>query len=181
VEAMMRGARYRNAGYTVAAYHHGMKITRVNTILEECATKYRRPGYGSWSEARREAVIILTGQLADQRASWGETRLESFEEFLANAQKELEVVELGDGLIICDHLALLEPLKEMARDPLSGGLKECYDIVVKDARKLVYDYWTAIEGVAIHLEEYGEDLDGEYAVWIIEATYHQPDEPPPNR
>jgi hypothetical protein len=105
---MMRDAKYNEAGHAVAAYHHGMQITGVSVTEEECVTNFPRPLYGGWSDAWRQAVIILAGQFADQRALWGEIRPDSFEEFLANAQEERGLVELDEETIAGDHVGLLE-------------------------------------------------------------------------
>ncbi len=175
MEAMTRGARFHEAGHAVAACYHGMKITGVIATDEEWVTNYRRPVYGGWAEAWREAVITLAGQFADQRASWGEIRPEGFEEFPTDAQVELE-----EEWIAGDHADLLEALEKMASYPYSGGLNESYDTVVEDARGLVHEHWAEIEAVAVALEENGGYLDGEEVVRLMEACGHQPDEPPPN-
>jgi hypothetical protein len=182
VEAMMRGARYHEAGHAVAAHYHGMKITSVIATDEEWVTNYRRPCHGGWAEAWREAVISLAGQFADQRASWGEIRPESFEAFLADAQGERNEwdVELDEGSLPGDHLSLLEALEKMSREPLGEGLEKSYYDVVKDARELVCNHWAEIEAVALALEENDGYLDGEEVVRLIKACEHRPYKPPPS-
>jgi hypothetical protein len=47
VEAMMKGARYHEAGHAVAAYHHDVQITGVRATSGEYVTNYRRHTYGA--------------------------------------------------------------------------------------------------------------------------------------
>jgi hypothetical protein len=114
----------------------------------------------------------MAGQLADQRASWGEMRPESWEEFRAEAEAARELWEYDEGERD-DHLHLLEYLEEMAADPLEGDIEKCYRGVVEDSRRLVTEHWAEVEALASALESSGT-LSGEAATEIIERAAREP-------
>jgi hypothetical protein len=164
---MMKGARYHEAAHAVAAYHNGYKITGITATDDEWITNYRGSSFGGWAESWRKACVTLAGQLADQRASWGEMRPEPWAEFLAGAEAGREEWGIED---LSDHGFLLEALEVMAADPLSDGtLEESYRIVVEDTRRLVSEHWGEVEAVASALERTGA-LDGPEAERIIERA-----------
>jgi hypothetical protein len=99
----MKGARYHEAAHAVAAYHNGYKITGIIATDDEWITNYRGPVFGGWAESWREACVTMAGQLADQRASWGEMRPQPWAEFLAEAEEEREQQEWGDLEDLSDH------------------------------------------------------------------------------
>jgi hypothetical protein len=169
----MRGTRYHEAGHAVAAYHHGYPITGVTVTDAEWITNYRTPypssELGGWAELWREACITLAGLLADQRAMWGEIRPETWVEFLAKAEAQLELVEEGEDWLRGDHSDLLQILRRMSADRVDRELEESYRIVVEDSRRLVTDHWTQIEAVAYALEQKG-NLEGLELTSIIEQA-----------
>jgi hypothetical protein len=115
----------------------------------------------------------MAGQLADQRASWGELRPESWEKFREEAEVVRELVEIeGDDEARGDHLDLLEHLEEMASDPGEGSLEDCYREVVENASRLVSEHWPEIEAVASSLEQCGT-LSGKGATEIIERVVRE--------
>jgi ATP-dependent Zn protease len=173
LEEIMRGTRYHEAGHAVAAYHHGYPITGVTVTDAECIVSYRTPNPGSefysWVDLWREACITMAGLLADQRAMFGEMRPESWADFLANAEAELEVVEEGEEWLRGDHSDLLQLLQQMSADPKETKREELYRIVVEDSQQLVSDHWTEIEAVARALEQ-KSTLEGSGVILIIEQA-----------
>jgi hypothetical protein len=77
----MRGARYHEAGHTVAAHHNGYTINSITATADEWRTYWSRRPYGGPVDAWRDACVTLAGQLADQVVHWGEMRPEPWEEF----------------------------------------------------------------------------------------------------
>jgi hypothetical protein len=171
-EKSMRGARYHEAGHAVAVYHHGWTIKEVTVTDEVWWTGFQRPLANGYADAWRQACVTMAGQLADERASWGEMRPESWENFRENAEVVRMEVECGDELARDDHLELLEHLEEMASYPGMGSLEDCYREVVEDSRRLVTEHWAEVEALASALERLGT-LSGEAAVEIIERTSRQ--------
>jgi len=166
---IMRGTRYHEAGHAVAAYYHGYAITRVIATDEQWITYYRRPAFGGWADSWREACIIMAGQLADQRASWGKMRPEPWADFLENAEAALEALDYGEEWMRCDHTDLLQLLRQMGEVQLGTEPAASYRIVVEDSQQLVSDHWTEIEAVARALEQ-KSTLDGPEVVLIIERA-----------
>jgi hypothetical protein len=168
-EEVMRGTRYHEAGHAIAAYYHGYSITRVITTDDEWITYYRRTPGDGWADSWREACVIMAGQLADQRACWGEMRPEPWAKFLAEAETELELVGDGEDWLRGDYSDLLQLLRQMGNDPMGDGPEDSYRIVVEDSQQLVSGHWTEIEAVARALEQ-KSTLDGPEVVLIIERA-----------
>ena len=166
---VMRGTRYHEAGHAVAACYHGYSITRVTATDDEWMTNYRRPPFDGWADSWRVACVTMAGQLADQRASWGDMRSEPWAEFLANAEAELELVDEGEDWLRGDHCELLQLLRQMSGDPMGDKIEKSYQIVVEDSGRLVTDHWAEIEAVARGLEQKGT-LDGPEVMLIIEQA-----------
>lgn len=165
----MRGARYHEGGHAVAAFHHGFTITSVIVTDNTWITNHRRLVMGGWSESWRDACVTLAGQFADQRASWGEVRPESWEEFRHEAVSALEEAQYDEEFARCDHVQLLQHLEEMAADPYGDPLEDSYRMVVEDTLRLISDHWHEIEALARALETHGI-LDGAEVIRTIEEA-----------
>ncbi len=170
---VMRGARYHEAGHAVAAYRNGYEVTGITATDEDWSTNWRRRVGGGYADAWREACVTLAGQLADQRAVWGEMRPQTWEEFSAEAEEILEELEASgedaaEGVMSSDVVELLDALEVMASS-YGDPLDECYRSVVEDTRRLVSDNWGQIGAVARALEQTGT-LDGAEVVRVIEGA-----------
>lgn len=169
-ERSMRGARYHEAGHAVAAYRSGWEVTGITTTDDEWGLNFRRPAFGGPSLAWMLARLTLAGQLADQRASWGEMRPEPWAEFLDSAEFVRDEVDSGDEAARDDHLDLLEELEQITADPYERrGLEACYLAAVEEAAGFVSEHWAEIEAVALALEQTGT-LDGPTVVRAIEGA-----------
>jgi hypothetical protein len=164
LEKIMEGARYHEAGHAVAAYYNGFTVTGVTATPEETITNWRCPYPSTWADSWRRACVTMAGQLADQQASWGEIRPESWEEFRQAAEDALEAFDYGDEDALDDHVEILEDLERMSDEP-----GESYRSVVRDARALVSEHWGEIAAVARGLERTGH-LDGPEFVRIMEEA-----------
>ncbi len=163
LEKIMEGARHHEAGHAVAAYYNGFAVTGVAATPEETITNWRGPYPSTWTDSWRRACVTMAGQFADQQASWGEIRPESWEEFRDDAEETLEMIEYGEAEPD-DHTGVLEDLERMSDEP-----GESYRIVVRDARALVSEHWGEIAAVARALERTGH-LDGAEFVRIMEGV-----------
>lgn len=167
--SIMRGARYHEAGHAVAAFHNGFTVTSVIVTDNIWIANHRRRVFGGWSESWREACVTLAGQFADQRASWGEIRPESWEAFSCEAESALEMAQDDEEFARCDHVQLLQQLEEMAADLHGDPLEDSYHEVVEDTLRLVSDHWHEIEALARALEQNGT-LDGAEVVRTIKGA-----------